>query len=227
MKPYGSFCPIAKAAEILTERWTLLVLRDMLQGSRRFNDFCRGIPSMSPTLLSKRLQTLEGAGLISRRHGQNGYWEYHPTPAAEALGSVIEGIGHWGQNWVRSQLTPDELDPGVVMWAMHRHFGLKNMPPGDLVLYVEIIDRKQLERWWFVVTSGDVDLCWDDPGRDVDISLYADLLTLTQLYIGDLSLPRARALGRVEIHGPKNLVTGMPAWFPRSKFADDNPSTVI
>ncbi len=112
------------------------------------------------------------------------------------------------------------------MWAMHRHFELKSVPPGGLVLYVEITDATRLGRWWFVVRDGEVDLCWDDPGRDVDISLYATLLTLTQLYLGDLSLPRARGLGKVEIHGPKDLVTGMPAWFPRSKFADDNPFPV-
>jgi DNA-binding HxlR family transcriptional regulator len=227
MKSYASFCPIAKAAEILAERWTLLLLRDMLQGSRRFNDLRRGVPQMSPTLLSKRLQTLEQAGLIARKPGGgNGHWEYYLTQGGEELGPVIEAIGHWGQNRVRSRLTPGELDPGVVMWAMHRHFDLTSMPPEGLVLYVEIIDARRLGRWWFIVKDGVVDLCWDDPGRDVDISLYATLLTLTQLYMGDLSLPLARKLGRVEIQGPKDLVRSMPAWFPRSKFADDNPLPV-
>lgn len=223
MKDYGSFCPIAKAAEILAERWTLLLLRDMLQGSRRFNDLRRGVPQMSPTLLSKRLQTLEQAGLISRRCGAGGHWEYHPTQAMDDLEPVIAAIGHWGQRWVRSRLTPDELDPGVVMWAMHRHFNKARLPPGGVVLYVEITDAKRLDRWWFIAGANEVDLCWDDPGRDVDISLYADLRTLTQLYIGDLSLFRARELGRIEIDGARELVRNMPAWFPRSKFADDNP----
>ena len=182
---------------------------------------------MSQTLLSRRLQTLEQAGLIARISGGNGHWEYHLTRAGEELRPVIDAVGHWGQNWVRSRLTPDELDPGVVMWAMHRHFALNSVPPGGLVLYIEIADVIRLKCWWFVVRDGEVDLCWDDPGHDVDISLYADLLTLTQLYIGDLSLPRARALGKVEIHGPKNLVRGMPAWFPRSKFAEDNPLPVV
>ncbi len=227
MKGYASFCPIAKATEILAERWTLLVLRDMLQGSRRFSDLRRGVPQMSQTLLSRRLQTLEQAGLIARRPASNGHLEYHLTRAGEELRPVIDAVGHWGQHWVRSRLTPDELDPGVVMWAMHRHFALESVPLGGFVLYIEIADVTQLKCWWFVVRDGEVDLCWDDPGHDVDISLYADLLTLTQLYIGDLSLLRARALGKVEIHGPKDLVRDMPAWFPRSKFADDNPLPVV
>jgi DNA-binding HxlR family transcriptional regulator len=115
MKGYGSFCPVAKGAEILTERWTLLVLRELLLGSCHFNHLRRGIPQMSPTLLSKRLQTLEGAGLVSRKSGGNGHWEYHPTQAAEELGPIIEAVGHWGQRWARSRLIPDELDAGRLM----------------------------------------------------------------------------------------------------------------
>ena len=133
MKSYGSFCPVAKAAEVLTERWTLLVLRDLLLGSRRFNDLRRGLPKMSPTLLSKRLQTLEEVGIIERRPTLNGHaWEYWPTQACEDLRPVIESIGHWGQHWVRSTLTRDELDPGALMWYIHRHFATEHLPPGEL-----------------------------------------------------------------------------------------------
>jgi DNA-binding HxlR family transcriptional regulator len=224
MKGYAQFCPIAKAAEVLAERWTLLVLRDLLYGSHRFKDLRRGVPLMSPTLLSKRLQTLEEAGLLMRRPGDGyGHWEYHLTQAGEELRPIVDAIGHWGQTWVRSKLTPDELDPGRLMWAMHRHFTLVNVPRSMLVLYVEITGAKRLPTWWFIIKRHSVELCWDDPGCDVDVSLNADLLTLTQIYIGDLSLRRARELGKAEIHGPKDLVSGMPEWFPRSKFADDNP----
>jgi DNA-binding HxlR family transcriptional regulator len=226
MKKYGSFCPIAKAAEILTERWTLLVLRDMLQGSRQFTDLRRGVPLMSPTLLSKRLQTLEEAGLVARR-ASGAHWEYHPTPAAVELAAIIESIGHWGQRWARSHLTPDELDPGALMWFMHRHFALDLLPERGLVLYFEITGVKKLKQWWFLANRTNVELCWDDPHHDVDISVYADLLTLTQIFMGDLSLSQARALDKVEIHGAKDLIRSMSAWFPRSKFADDNPTPPI
>ena len=226
MNKYGSFCPIAKAAEILTERWTLLVLRDLLQGSRHFSDMRRGVPLMSPTLLSKRIQTLEAAGLICRSASSTrGHWEYHPTEAARELEKIIESIGHWGQKWARSKLTPDELDPGALMWFMHRHFAIDQIP-SDFVLYVEISDVKQLKKWWFVVDHGEMDLCWDDPGREVSVSVYATLLTLTQVFMGDLSLIKARSLGKIEIDGPKAVVSAMPNWFPRSKFADDNPVLV-
>jgi DNA-binding HxlR family transcriptional regulator len=222
MKRYGQFCPIAKAGEILTERWTLLVLRDLLYGSRRFNDLRRGVPLMSPTLLSTRLRTLEEAGLIVRKASdRRGHWEYHLTQAGEELRPIVDAIGHWGQTWARSKLTPDEIDPGRLMWTMHRHFILTNVPQDRLVLYIEITDAKRLPTWWFILTHDSADLCWDDPGGDVDVSLYADLLTLTQIYIGDLSLPRARKLGKIEVLGSKNIVGGISTWFPRSKFADD------
>jgi len=219
MKGYGSFCPVAKAAEILTERWTLLVLRELLLGSCHFNHLRRGIPQMSPTLLSKRLQTLEWAGLVSRRSGANGHWEYHPTQAAEELGPIIDAVGHWGQKWARSRLTPDELDAGRLMWNMRRSFNPESPPPSGLVLYTEIVDAR-LKGWWFVIKDGEVDLCWDDPGFDIDISLYVDLLTLVKIFIGELPLARARELGKIEIDGPRDLVRGMSSWFPLSKYAD-------
>ena len=176
MKGYGSFCPVAKAAEILTERWTPLVLRELLLGSHHFNQLRRGIPQMSPTLLSKRLQTLEEAGLISRQSGDNGHWEYHPTQAAREARPIIDAMGYWGHKWARSQLTPNELHAGRLMWNMRRSFDLKHIPC-DFVLYIEIADARQ-KRWWFVVKKEEADLCWNDPGFEVDISLYASLLTL-------------------------------------------------
>ena len=225
MKGYGSFCPVSKAAEILTERWTLLVLRELLLGSCHFNHLRRGIPQISPTLLSKRLQTLEGAGPVSRKSGGNGHWEYHPTQAAEELGPIIEAVGHWGQDGPAAGSYPTNSMPAGSCGNMRRSFNMDSMPPGGLVLYTEIIDAR-LRRWWFVARDGEVDLCWDDPGFDVDITLYASLLTLVKIFIGDLPLARARELGKVEIHGPRNLIRGMSTWFPRSKYADDNPLPV-
>ena len=128
MKGYGFFCPIAKAAEILAERWTLLILRDILVGSRHFNDLRRSIPLMSQTLLSKRLVTLEEAGLLDRLPGSHGHtWEYHPSKACEELRPVIQAVGHWGQRWVRSKLTRDELNPVELMWYIHRHIAVKRV----------------------------------------------------------------------------------------------------
>lgn len=228
MKGYGSFCPIAKAAEVLAERWTLLILRDLLLGSRHFNDLKRGVPQMSPTLLSKRLQMLEEAGVIERRPGSNRHaWEYHPTPAGEELKPLIDMIGHWGQRWVRSRLTRDELDPGMLMWYVHRHSKPAELPPRRVVVYVEFSDVKRMKRWWMVIEDGAVDLCLEDPGHEIDVSIYSDLLTLTQIYIGDLTIERARAMGKMKVCGPGELLRSMPRWFARSKFADDNPLPVM
>jgi DNA-binding HxlR family transcriptional regulator len=200
MKGYGSFCPVAKAAEILTERWTPLVLRELLLGSHHFNQLRRGLPQ-----------------IFLRQSGDNGHWEYHPTQAAKEARPIIDAMGYWGHKWARSQLTPNELHAGRLMWNMRRSFDLRHVPR-DFVLYIEIADARQ-KRWWFVVRKEEADLCWNDPGFEVDISLYSSLLTLVQIFTGDQSLLRACELGKVEIDGPNHLVKSMPAWFPRSKYA--------
>jgi DNA-binding HxlR family transcriptional regulator len=224
MKGYGSFCPVAKAAEILAERWTLLVLRDILLGSRRFNDLRRGVPKMSQTLLAKRLQTLVETGIIERRPTLDGHgWEYCPTRACEDLRPVIESIGHWGQRWVRSMLTRDELDPGALMWYIHRHFVAEHLPQRRIVIYIELTDVKRMKHWWLVVENRKIDLCLDDPGYEADISLFTDLLTLAQIYMGDLSLERAQSKGKIQLEGPSALLRGMSSWFARSRFVNDNP----
>jgi DNA-binding HxlR family transcriptional regulator len=141
MKGYGSFCPVAKAAEVLAERWTLLILRDILIGSRRFNEFRRSIPLLSPTLLASRLRSLEGAGVIVRAPCSDGHgWEYRPTQACEELRPVIEAIGHWGQRWVRSDLAPGELDPVSLMWYVRRHLVTAYLRPRVLT--------QSMSRWF-------------------------------------------------------------------------------
>jgi DNA-binding HxlR family transcriptional regulator len=224
MKGYGSFCPIAKAAEILAERWTFLILRELLLGTRHFNDIRRGVPRVSPTLLSKRLRFLceNGVVALEQTPGVQGS-EYRVTQAGEELRPFIEMAGHWGQRWVRSELTREELDPGELMWYIHRHFQMDRLPPGRVVLRIEFTDVLRMKRWWLIAEDGAVDLCLDDPGHDVDLWMSTDLRSLAQIYIGDLPLARACADGRVEISGPRGLVRGMPHWFARSKFASDNP----
>jgi DNA-binding HxlR family transcriptional regulator len=219
MKRYGSFCPIAKAAEILAERWTLLLVRELLLGSRHFNDFRRGVPQMSPTTLSKRLQTLEAAGLVERAGGDD-HREYRPTSACEDLRPIIEALGHWGQRWVRGRLTRDELDPGVLMWFIHRHFAPADLPQQRIVVRLEFTDLRRMKCWWLVLEKGHVDLCLDDPGFPVDIYLFTDLLTLTEIFMGDASFSGGLSSGKIIVDGPCSLTRSMPRWFARSKFAD-------
>jgi DNA-binding HxlR family transcriptional regulator len=221
------FLPDCKGLRNLSERWTFLLVRELMLGASHFNDIRRGVPRMSPALLAKRLRTLEECGIVAAEPiaGGRGF-EYRLMQAGEDLRPIIELAGHWGQRWVRSQLPPDELDPGELMWYIRRHFGKDGLPPRRLVMQVDFTDVRRMQRWWLLLENGEADLCLDDPGFDVDIYLTTDLLSLTQVYIGDLSFARAVSKGRIELDGPRDLLRGMPAWFARSRFADDNPMWV-
>jgi DNA-binding HxlR family transcriptional regulator len=213
------FCPIAKAAEILCERWTLLVVRELLLGSRHFNDFHRGLPMLSPALLTKRLRTLEEVGVLARINGKKGV-EYRPTLAGEELRPIVQLFGQWGARWVRSQLLHEELDAGSLMWFIHRHFKLNELPPRDVVIHLRFTDARRLNRWWIIVTPKGGELCLDDPGREVDIYLTTDVRTLTQIYLGDTSFWEAVDERKVCLIGPPALTKSMHRWFARSRFAD-------
>jgi DNA-binding HxlR family transcriptional regulator len=232
MKGYGQFCPVAKAAEILTERWTLLVLRELLFGSRRFNDLRKGVPLMSPTLLSKRLKFLEEAGVIERRRAQSGKgWEYQPTNAAEELRPVVETLGVWGQRWVRSRLTPDELDPGLLMWDIRRRVDPNQFPSRRIVVQFEFSDAPQSKRrWWLVNDKDGVDLCVTDPGFEVDLYIFTDVRTMTAVWMGDLPLTHAVDSGRVELEGPQELRRSLRSWLQLSTLAgvqNQNPERKV
>jgi DNA-binding HxlR family transcriptional regulator len=166
---YGQFCPVAMAAEILCSRWTMLLLREMLCGSTRFNDLRRGLPRMSPTLLSKRLKELELSGVIRTVPNDAGITEYHLTEAGEELRPIVTGIGFWGQRWVESRLSLRNLDPSLLMWDMRRNLNADPLPPRRCTiqfLYPELPEG--VRNWWLVVSDGKVDLCQSDPGFEVD-----------------------------------------------------------
>jgi DNA-binding HxlR family transcriptional regulator len=223
VKGYGQYCPVAKATEILNERWTLLVLRELLFGSRRFNDLRKGVPLMSPTLLSKRLKFLEEAGVIERCRAEPGKsWEYQPTTAGQELRPLVEMLGVWGQRWVRSRLTPDELDPGLLMWDIRRCTGAKLFPSRRTVVQFEFSDAAPSKRrWWLVVSDKDgVDLCLTDPGFEVDLYIFTDLRTMTALWMGDMPLRHAFDSGRIELEGPPELRRSLQSWLQRSPFGN-------
>jgi len=232
MKGYGQFCPVAKAAEILTERWTPVVLRELLLGSRRFNDLRKGVPLMSPTLLSKRLKFLEEAGVIERRRAQSGKgWEYQPTNAAEELRPVVEMLGVWGQRWVRSRLTPDELNPGLLMWDIRRRVDPKQFPARRIVVQFEFSDAAQSKRrWWLVNDKDGVDLCVTAPGFEVDLYIFTDVRTMTAVWMGDVPLMSALDSGRIELDGPQELRRSLRSWLQLSTLAgvkNQNPDRKV
>ena len=218
---YHQFCPVAVAAEIFAERWTPLVIRELLCGSRRFNDLRRGVPRMSQSLLSRRLKELEAAGLIYREPALAGHgWEYRLTAAGEELRPIVENLGAWGYRWVQTQVKRDDLDAALLMWDMKRNIVTNRLPRGPLVIHFHYPDAAPgYRRYWLLWEDEAVDICLDDPGRPVDLYVRSDLRTMTLIWLGDLSIAKAMAEGRMEVDGPAHLRKAFPGWLGLSLFA--------
>ena len=218
---YGQFCPVAMAAKIICSRWTALVLRELLCGSTRFNDLRRGVPRMSPTLLSKRLKELEKAGVImAKRAAQGGVVEYKLTEAGEELRGVIMSLGIWGQRWVESSLSLKNLDPALLMWDMRRNLKPAALPDRRCTVqfvYPEV-DRSR-RSWWLVVEGGKVDLCGVDPGYEVGLHVRASLRSMTAVLMGHSTLQREIDAGHIELIGDRALARSLHAWLGFSAFA--------
>jgi DNA-binding HxlR family transcriptional regulator len=222
MKGYGQFCPVAKASEILAERWTPLVLRELLCGSHRFNDLRRGLPLMSRSLLSKRLRELEAAGLVERRAlpADRSTHAYFLTPAGEELRPVIEGLGAWGQRWIVADLDEDDLDPSLLMWDVRRNLANGDLPERRIVLQVEFPDvAGRQSRWWLLLDAGEADLCLTDPGFRPDLVLRIGLADLTRWWLGRTSWRTLVRRDAVRIEGPRHLRGTLPELLGRSPFA--------
>ena len=217
---YGQFCPVSMAAEILCSRWTVVILREMLCGSTRFNDLRRGLPRMSPTLLSKRLKELEVSGVIRTTPIAGGGFEYHLTEAGEELRPIVIGIGNWGQRWVESRLSLRNLDPTLLMWDMRRNLSPYPLPARRCTiqfLYPELPEDRR--NYWLVVESGQVDLCSFDPGYEVDLLVTSSLKTMTAVWMGLVRLGPEVDAGRVLLDGDPAIRRSMQAWLKLSVFA--------
>jgi DNA-binding HxlR family transcriptional regulator len=213
---YGQFCPVAKAAEILTERWTPLVLRELLAGSHRFNELRRGVPLMSPTLLSDRLHRLERSGVVRRvRTAGERHWEYHLTEAGEAFRPVIELMGAWGRKWALGRISSDDLDPAFMMWAMLRRIQVRgDLPPSERVVTLfDFSDAGQAKRyWWLILQQPEVELCLSDPGFAVDLHLRSDLRTMARILLGEVAIDGALRSRAITLEGPVRLRQSLPRW---------------
>ncbi len=217
---YGQFCPVAMASEVLCTRWTPLVLRELLCGTTRFNDLRRGVPRMSPTLLSKRLKQLELAGVLSRTASDGGATEYRLTAAGEELRPVILGMGFWGQAWVESQLSLRNLDPSLLMWDMRRHLDPTPLPPGRCTiqfLYPELAPTRR--NWWLVVETGTVDLCSTDPGFEIDLMVTGSLHCMTTIWMGLTTVRKEIDARRINLEGDPAIAKAMQSWLGLSPFA--------
>jgi len=216
---YGQFCPVAIASEVLAERWTLLVVRELLAGSRRFNEIRRGVPRLSPTLLKQRLQTLESAGIVERRAGPDGGFDYLLTQPGRELQTVVRSVGEWGQRWAR-ELGRKDLDPGLLLWAMRRRLNTPAMPPGRTVIAIEFLDaRISHRRFWLVHCDGESQVCLKDPGFDTTVYLSTHLRILTEVWRGLRSIAEELRAGTMRLSGPPGLCREFPRWLLLSPFA--------
>lgn len=217
---YGQFCPVAMAAEVFCTRWTPLVLRELLCGSCRFNDLRRGVPRMSPTLLSKRLKELVQAGIVENRKAADGVMEYHLTPAGEDLREVVMTLGFWGQHWVETQHSLQKLDPSLLMWDMRRHLDPTPMPPRRCTVLFLFPERPAgQQRYWLVVDGRDVDVCSTDPGFEIDLYVTSSLRTMTAIWMGIATVRTEMAQGRLELDGDPEMASSMQQWLGLSPFA--------
>jgi DNA-binding HxlR family transcriptional regulator len=215
---YGQFCPVALSSELLAERWTLLVVRELLVGARRFNDIRRGVPRLSPTLLKDRLRTLEHAGVVERAAGGRRGADYRLTQAGEELRGVIGAIGAWGQRWARD-IRPGDLDPGWLVWAMHRRLNVAAMPPGRTTIAIEFTDARPQRHFWLVHADGRVDVCLKDPGFEPTVRVVTRVRTLAEVWRGIRSIREEMRAGRLQVHGTTPMRRQFPGWLLLSMYA--------
>ena len=210
---YGQYCPIAKALDLLGERWSLLIVRDLLVGTARFNDLARGLPGLSRSLLAKRLHQFERAGLVERA----GH-EYLLTESGRALEPIVFGLGEWGARWTFGDPDPVELDAQLLVWWMHTRFDTSGLPGRRQVFHVRFTDDRRL--FWIVIEAGAPSVCLADPGFEVDVTITADVGSLYQVWLGRLPVKEAIRSGRLRFEGPGALTRRMPAVLQLSPIAD-------
>lgn len=222
---YKQFCPVAMAAEILCTRWTVLVLRELIFGSKRFNDLRRGLPRMSPALLSQRLKELEATGILQKKPVRNepGTFEYQLTMAGKELEPIIVGFGVWGQRWVQTKLSLENVDAQLLMWDMRRRLNPDPLPEERSIIHFQYADAPAAQRtWWLVVEpENGVDLCSVDPGFDVDLYVSSDLKTMTAIWMGYETVRSALNRQRLHLTGDRKLASSMQIWLGLSSLAGE------
>src|SRR5215218_9158221 len=218
---YGQFCPVARGAEVFAERSTPLIVRELLRGPAHFNDLRRGLPRISRSLLSDRLTTLERVGSIERRPTSNGHGhEYRLTKAGQELDAVVGALGTWAYKWVSRDLTPDNLDPTLLMWVIERRIRVENLPPQRVVVHFRF-RRLPAHAYWLVLERPQVDLCFTDPGFGVDLFIDAEVKALTQIYLAHLTIAAALRRGEITLTGPPEYRRAFASWIGVTPYARD------
>lgn len=217
---YGQFCPIAKATEIIGERWTILIIRELLMGTTRFSDFQRALSQISPTLLTKRLGQLVDHNLVIRKTAANGKRvEYFLTASGKELGPIITELGAWGVRWARGQMSDDEMDVELLMYDMARNINPDTLPGGSTILHFTFLGLEKFSQWWIVVEDNACELCVDHPGKEPDLAIMTDIRSMIEFYTGDTSLSAIRRAGRMKVIGSKTLELSIAEWLPQMALA--------
>lgn len=212
MRTYAQYCPIVRAIELLGDRWTLLIVREMLNGVRRFNDMARGLPGLSRALLAQRLRQLQAADLAVRSDDGG----YDLTPAGQDLDKVVIGLADWGARHAFGDPRPEELDPETLIWWFHGRIDTADVTR-RAVVQVEVADHRRL--FWLVIEPDDASVCYTDPGFEIDAVLSSDLATLYRMWEGEIGLLDAVKAGTIDLTGPSWVVAGLPRWLQYSQVA--------
>ena len=222
MPGYGQFCPVAQALELVGERWTLLVIRELLCGNYRFSELMHGVPLMSRSLLSQRLKMLEEAGLVERAARDNSSnLEYRLTQAGRELEPVVVALGGWGKRWIRQKLSSEELDPVLLMWDLRRRLDVERLPQARTIVMFWFRDLPAKRcRYWLRAERPEIELCLTNPGFEVALTVETTLSTMVDVWMGGMRPQDALRKGDIELKGPTRLVRDFPSWLLLSQFAD-------
>jgi DNA-binding HxlR family transcriptional regulator len=219
MRSYGQYCPIARAAQVLGDRWTVLIVREMSFGVHRFNELERCLPGISRSVLAQRLRHLEHVGLVCRTAVPDGRThEYRLTQAGDDLKPVLRALGEWAARWAFGDPQPEELDPDLLIRWISRHVDAAALPDRRVVVRFTFA-RPRPRSYWLVLGNEEVSVCVHDPGFETDIQVTADIGALYDVYLGRRTLAAAMAAGGVELAGSRSVVRAFPRWFTWSDFA--------
>ncbi|MEZ5736495.1 MAG: helix-turn-helix domain-containing protein [Novosphingobium sp.] len=219
---YGQFCPIAKATEVLGEKWTFLIVRELVMGARRFNEIQRGLGDVSPALLTARLKSLEEQGIVARRKvpGQRSF-EYWPTQACMELAPVLVALGKWGLQYARHNVVDADLDVELLMLYLERSIEPSQLIGDQSIIQFRFRDLKQQQDWWLLVKDCKVDLCITDPGKDVDVYFHCTVRTMHDVWMGDRTYKEAIREGDLIVEGEPALLRNISSWLKPSIFAEE------
>jgi len=219
MHKYAQYCPVARAAEILGDRWTLLIVRDLLCGAQHFNELERGLPGISRGLLAERLRRLERVGVLERHVAQEGrQTSYHLTAAGRELQSVIDTLLHWGARWAFGEPDPTELDPVLLMWWMRDRVYTERLPARRIVVEFEFRGPRP-GTYWLLLEPGGVSVCLRHPGFEIDVLVTAELAAFYQVWMGRITFAEAVRQRHVELDAVPSLIRAFPRWFAWSRAA--------